>query len=108
MSQLYVAVPAEFNPPVVSCNCLAHRFGNAADRPERVRVYDSDMTNAEWAAARDAMPVPGWMRGRGGRPEGYCHRSMLDAIRYAVDNGIKWRGATRSRTEQVADERGVD
>ncbi|MFD3590700.1 IS5 family transposase [Streptomyces sp. NPDC058683] len=31
------------------------------------------------------------MRGRGGRPEGYCHRAMLDAIRYLVDNGIKWR-----------------
>ncbi|MGW4200635.1 transposase [Streptomyces sp. NPDC004726] len=32
------------------------------------------------------------MRGRGGQPEGYCHRAMLDAIRYLVDNGIKWRG----------------
>ncbi|MDX5565794.1 IS5 family transposase [Streptomyces sp. ID05-04B] len=31
------------------------------------------------------------MRGRGGRPEGYCHRAVLDAIRYLVDNGIKWR-----------------
>ncbi|MEU2427120.1 IS5 family transposase [Streptomyces sp. NPDC007851] len=30
-------------------------------------------------------------RGRGGRPEAYCHRAMLDAIRYLVDNGIKWR-----------------
>ncbi|MFE2971647.1 transposase [Streptomyces sp. NPDC059340] len=29
--------------------------------------------------------------GRGGRPEGYCHRAVLDAIRYLVDNGIKWR-----------------
>ncbi|KUN04766.1 transposase [Streptomyces canus] len=37
------------------------------------------------------LPVPGWMRGRGGRPEAYCHRAMLDAIRYLVDNGIKWR-----------------
>ncbi|MHC5909248.1 IS5 family transposase, partial [Streptomyces sp. S6] len=32
-----------------------------------------------------------WMRGRGGRPEVYCHRAILDAIRYLVDNGIKWR-----------------
>jgi transposase len=31
------------------------------------------------------------MRGRGGQPEAYCHRAMLDAIRYLVDNGIKWR-----------------
>ncbi|WP_107400474.1 transposase [Streptomyces africanus] len=28
---------------------------------------------------------------RGGRPEGYCHRQMIDAARYFVDNGIKWR-----------------
>ncbi|MFD0514622.1 transposase [Streptomyces aureus] len=31
------------------------------------------------------------MEGRGGRPEGYCHRVMLDAVFYVVDNGIKWR-----------------
>ncbi|WP_405785296.1 transposase [Streptomyces sp. NBC_01378] len=35
--------------------------------------------------------MPGWLRGRRGRPEGYCHRAMLDALRYLVDNGIKWR-----------------
>lgn len=40
---------------------------------------------------RPLLPVPGWMRGRGGQPETYCHRAMLDAIRYLVDNGIKWR-----------------
>lgn len=91
MSQLYVAVSGEFNSAVVSCDCLAHRFGNAADQPERVPTYDSDMTDAEWAAVREALPVPGWMRGKGGQPEGYCHRQMLDAIRYLVDNGIKWR-----------------
>lgn len=28
---------------------------------------------------------------RDGQPEAYCHRAMLDAIRYLVDNGIKWR-----------------
>ncbi|MFF1444367.1 transposase [Streptomyces sp. NPDC058295] len=31
------------------------------------------------------------MRGRDGRPEGHCHRAVLDAIRYLVDNGDKWR-----------------
>ncbi|MEV0117666.1 transposase [Streptomyces sp. NPDC050844] len=31
------------------------------------------------------------MEGRGGRPEGYCHRVMLDAVFYVDDNGIKWR-----------------
>ncbi|MEV5283138.1 IS5 family transposase [Streptomyces sp. NPDC052811] len=49
------------------------------------------MTDAEWARVLPLLPVPGWMRGRGGRPEAYCHWVMLDAIRYLVDNGIKWR-----------------
>ncbi|MFF5523063.1 transposase [Streptomyces coeruleorubidus] len=31
------------------------------------------------------------MRGQGGQPEAYCHRAMLDAIGYLMDNGIKWR-----------------
>ncbi|AZP22798.1 hypothetical protein EJC51_46235 [Streptomyces aquilus] len=25
------------------------------------------------------VPVPGWLAGRGGRPEGYCHRQMIDS-----------------------------
>ncbi|WP_406470157.1 ATP-binding protein [Streptomyces sp. NBC_01615] len=49
------------------------------------------MTDAEWAVVRTLLPVPGWMRRRGGQPEAYCHRAILDAIRYLVDNGIKWR-----------------
>ncbi|WP_229818911.1 transposase [Streptomyces sp. QHH-9511] len=31
------------------------------------------------------------MQGQGGQPEAYCHRAVLDAIGYLVDNGIKWR-----------------
>ncbi|MER8011093.1 IS5 family transposase [Streptomyces sp. NPDC094149] len=49
------------------------------------------MSDAEWASVRDLLPAPGWLAGRGGRPEGYCHRQMIDAVRYLVDNGIKWR-----------------
>ncbi|WP_260696023.1 transposase [Streptomyces sp. IB201691-2A2] len=66
-------------------------YGNVADRPELQRWYPTDMTDAEWAEVRALLPVPGWMRGRGGWPEGYCHRALLDAIRYLVDNGVKWR-----------------
>lgn len=60
-------MPGRLNSAPSACDCLAHRFGNAADRPDRVRRYPSDMT------------------------EGYCHRQMLDAVRYVTDNGIKWR-----------------
>jgi transposase len=49
------------------------------------------MADAEWAAVRGLLPVPAWMKGKGGQPEGYCHRQMIDAVRYLVDNGIKWR-----------------
>ncbi|MFB8171468.1 IS5 family transposase [Kitasatospora purpeofusca] len=49
------------------------------------------MSDAEWAVVRDAMPVPPWLEGRGGQPEGYCHRQMVDAVRYLVAGGITWR-----------------
>ncbi|UGQ10955.1 IS5 family transposase [Yinghuangia sp. ASG 101] len=49
------------------------------------------MSDAEWAVVRAAFPVPRWLEGRGGQPEAYCHREMVDAVRYLVDNGIKWR-----------------
>lgn len=57
----------------------------------RAPRYPSDMTDAEWAVVRAAMPVPAWLEGRGGRPEVHCHREMIDAVRYLVDNGAKWR-----------------
>ena len=91
MSQSSLYVPAESNAPARSCDCLAHRFGNANDRPERSPRYPSDMTDPEWAVIREAMPVPAWLEGRGGQPEGFCHRQMIDAVRYLVDNSIKWR-----------------
>ncbi|MGW1328234.1 IS5 family transposase [Streptomyces antibioticus] len=49
------------------------------------------MSGAEWSVVRDAMPAPGWLEGRGGQPESYCHRQMVDAVRYLVAGGITWR-----------------
>jgi transposase len=89
--QSSVSMPWQSTSVTWGCDCLAHRFGNAADKPLRERRYPTDMTDAEWAEVRPLLPVPGWMRGRGGQPEAYCHRAILDAIRYLVDNGIKWR-----------------
>ncbi|GGS33658.1 transposase [Streptomyces humidus] len=90
MSQSVALASVESNAPSPACDCLAHRFGNAADGPDRVRCYGSDLTEAEWQVLRPLLPVPAWLQGRGGRPEGYCHRVMLDAVRYVVDNGVKW------------------
>jgi len=91
VSQSVVSAPLASNSRVSSCDCLAHVYGNAADRPDRQRRYPSDMTDAEWVEVRASLPTPPWLEGRGGKPEGYCHRQMIDAIRYLVDNGIKWR-----------------
>jgi transposase len=91
---LYAPAPVRGNVDGVlgvSCDCLAHRFGNAGDHPVRARAYPTDLTDAQWAQVLPLVPVPAWMGGRGGRPEGYCHRTMIDAMLYVVDNGIKWR-----------------
>ncbi|GGL95687.1 hypothetical protein GCM10010129_44510 [Streptomyces fumigatiscleroticus] len=91
MLQSSVPTPMSSNQASPECDCLAHRFGNAVDRPYRRPRYPSDMSDAEWAVVRDAMPVPGWLEGRGGQPESYCHRQMVDAVRYLVAGGIAWR-----------------
>ncbi|WP_436738498.1 transposase [Streptomyces sp. BBFR102] len=49
------------------------------------------MSEEEWRVVRRRMPLPGWLRGRGGNPEGYCHREMSDAVRYFDSEDIKWR-----------------
>ncbi|MGW4912542.1 transposase [Streptomyces sp. NPDC004270] len=53
------------------------------------------MTDAEWQVVRPLLPEPSWLQGRGGRPEGYCHRVMLDVVGYVVDNGVKWANLPR-------------
>lgn len=91
MPQFYASVSAASNLAAPSCDCIAHAYGNAADHGDRVRRYPSDMTDAEWLVIRPLLPVPAWLEGRGGQPEGYCHRQILDAVRYLLDNGVKWR-----------------
>jgi transposase len=95
LTQSFALTCVESNSPSLSCDCFAHRFGNAADGPERAQCYGSDMTDAEWQVIRAVLPVPAWLEGRGGRPESYCHRVMLDAVRYVVDNGGKKVGGRK-------------
>ncbi|AQT76173.1 hypothetical protein B1K54_35385 [Streptomyces sp. fd1-xmd] len=38
------------------------------------RAYPSDMTDAERVEVRAPLPVPAWLEGRGGQPEGCSHR----------------------------------
>lgn len=49
MSQFYGFVQAGSSPVAQPCDCLAHRFGNAADNGTREPSYPTDMTDAQWA-----------------------------------------------------------
>ncbi|MGP3921229.1 transposase [Nonomuraea sp. 10N515B] len=49
------------------------------------------MSDEEWQVIKPLMPWPAWLTGNGERPEKYCRRLIMDAIRYVVDNGCKWR-----------------
>jgi transposase len=49
------------------------------------------MTDGEWSLIEPLLPVPACKTPTGGRPEAHPRREIVDAIRYVVDNGIKWR-----------------
>ncbi len=57
----------------------------------RPRRYPSDTTNAEWALIEPLLPTAAAETRRGGRPEKWPRREIVDAIRYVVDTGCKWR-----------------
>jgi len=59
--------------------------------PRRARSYPSDMTDAEWRVTEPMLPAPACTTYWGGGREAYCRRGVVDAIRYLVDNGVKWR-----------------
>ncbi|WP_326594510.1 IS5 family transposase [Streptomyces sp. NBC_01803] len=61
----------------------------------RRRRYPSDTTAAEWALLEPLLPVPACETSRGGRPEKHPRREIIDAIRYVVDSGCKWRALPR-------------
>ncbi|WP_319599930.1 IS5 family transposase [Streptomyces sp. ID01-9D] len=57
----------------------------------RRRCYPSDTTVAEWHLLKPLLPVPACQTKTGGHPEKWPRREIVDAIRYIVDNGAKWR-----------------
>lgn len=50
-------------------------------------AYPSDLTDREWDEVKDLIP----QAKKGGRPRSVDIRSILNAIFYVLDNGIKWR-----------------
>ncbi|MBM7087299.1 IS5 family transposase [Streptomyces sp. S12] len=57
----------------------------------RRRRYPTDTTDTEWALIEPLSPVPACDTVAGGRPEKHPRREIVDAIRYVVDTGCKWR-----------------
>ncbi|MDX2696278.1 IS5 family transposase [Streptomyces ipomoeae] len=57
----------------------------------RRRRYPSCTTSAEWALLEGLLPTPACETSKGGRPEKHPRHEIVDAIRYVVDTGCKWR-----------------
>ena len=51
----------------------------------------SDTSIAEWALLEPLLPVPACQLSSGGHPEKWPRLEIVDAIRYVVDTGCKWR-----------------
>jgi transposase len=71
----------------VRCRCCP----DGISRSTRIPRYRSNMSDAEWAVTEPTLPEPAWKQGRGGRPARRCRRDTVDAIRYLVREGIRWR-----------------
>ncbi len=70
--------PVRAGSAATPCGCGCHT---------RTRRYGSDTTDAQWAILAPMLPAPGLT----GRPEKHYRRTILDAIFYLVDNGVRWR-----------------
>jgi putative transposase len=64
------------------CGC------GCADRAPR---YPTDLTDEQWAVLEPLLPVMLCLTVLGGRPEKHRRRTMIDAMFYICDNGVKWR-----------------
>ena len=80
--QLRGIIPLERDYAASSCDRVPHRFGHAADHPDRARAHPTDLTDPEWAEMAPLIPAPARTLGRGGRSEEYCHHQLIDAVLY--------------------------
>ncbi|MFE1409068.1 IS5 family transposase [Streptomyces sp. NPDC058770] len=62
----------------------------------RSRCYPSDTFDDEWVLIEALLPPPACETPTGGRPEKHSRREIVDAIRYVVDTGCKWRALPKN------------
>lgn len=53
--------------------------------------YATDTSDAEYAVIEPLIPASKWGSRRGGRPEEYPRREILNGIRYVLRTGCAWR-----------------
>jgi transposase len=58
---------------------------------QRTPRCPTDLTDEQWAVPEPLLPVMLCATELGGRPEKHWRRTMIDAMFYLVDNGVKWR-----------------
>ena len=77
----------------LACQCLScPAHGESLGALPACPFYpSSSVTDAQWAVLEPLLPPPGNTAGRGGRPEKYPRRIILDAIFSVVGGGIAWR-----------------
>jgi len=63
-----------------ACGCLT-----------RAPRYPSDLTDEQWQLLEPLLPVMLCDTALGGRPEKHHRRTMVNALLYVLDSGIKWR-----------------
>lgn len=74
----------------VSLTCSCSSCPARSESPKCPFYPSSSLTNAEWALLEPLLPPPGNTAGRGGRPEKWPRRLVMDAVFYLVRGGIAW------------------
>lgn len=55
------------------------------------RAYDSDISDEEWSYLDPLLPAPKCGTTRGGRPQEFPTREIVNGIRYVLRTGCAWR-----------------
>lgn len=54
-------------------------------------AYPSDLTDEEWEILERLLPAPKWGTSRGGRPQEFPTREIVNGVRYVLRTGCAWR-----------------
>ena len=54
-------------------------------------AYPSDVSDSEWSILEPVLPKPKCGTARGGRPQEYPTREIVNGVRYVLRTGAAWR-----------------